>query len=88
MIMSLVLKPHKEGGPDDYQVTHGELEVGRIYRRTAALRPDSQWLWALNGILGPQELKVTGSSATRDEALAALRESWANWLSWAELSEA
>ena len=33
---------------DDYQVMHGDLKVGQIYRRKAAFRPEAQWLWALN----------------------------------------
>jgi hypothetical protein len=87
--MSLVMKPHSEGKPDDYQVTHGALEIGRIYKRSAAHRPDTEWLWVFNGVpFQPGDLKITGLSLTRDDAFAALCETWASWLSWAQLSEA
>jgi hypothetical protein len=84
----LVLKPKGDGSEDD-RVMHGDLEVGQIYRRKAALRPESQWLWALNGVPdGPHGLAVTGLAATLDEAMAALKERWGKWLASADLSEA
>jgi hypothetical protein len=85
----LVLKPKGEGSEDDYRVLHGELEVGQIYKRKVALRPETQWLWALNGVPeGPLGLSVTGLAATLDEAIAAFKERWGKWLASADLSEA
>ncbi len=85
--MSIVLKAN--GSDDDYQVLHGELQVGQIYRRKVALRPEAQWLWALNGVpQGPPDLAFTGLAGSLDEALAALKERWSMWLASAELSEA
>jgi hypothetical protein len=85
--MSLVLNP-KADAADDYHVLQGELQVGQIYKRKAALRPETQWLWALNGVpQGPNGLALTGLAATLDEAMAALKERWAKWLASAELSE-
>jgi hypothetical protein len=87
--MSLVLKPNADGSADEYRVLHGALQIGQIYKRRAALRPDTQWLWALNGVPeAPPGLVFTGLAATRDEAMAALRERWSKWLASAELSEA
>jgi hypothetical protein len=77
--MSLVLNPIT-GATDKYHVLHGELQVGQIHRRKAAIRPEAQWLWALNGV------PDAGLAATRDEAMAALKERWAKWLALAELS--
>jgi len=85
--MSLLLKP-KANDADDYHVLDGELQVGKIYKRKAALRPEAQWLWALNGVPeGPDGLTLTGLAATLDEAIAALNETWIKWLASAELSE-
>ena len=47
--MSIVLKPNA-AATDDYHVMHGELQIGQIYKRKAAIRPEAQWLWALNGV--------------------------------------
>jgi hypothetical protein len=77
--MSLVLDPIAEGA-DNYHVLHGELKVGQVYKRKAAIRPETQWLWALNGVA------EAGLAATRDEAMAALKERWAKWLASAGLS--
>jgi hypothetical protein len=87
--MPLVLKPKGERSEDDYRVLHGELEVAQIYKRKVALRPETQWLWALNGVPeGPHGLAVTGLAASVDEAIAALKERWGKWLASANLSEA
>ena len=86
--MSLVLNPRAES-TDDYNVLHGELQVGQIYKRKAALRPESQWLWALNGVpLGSDIDALTGLAATLDESMVALTKTWAKWLASAELLEA
>ena len=85
--MSLVLKASGEAD-DDYQVTHGDLKVGQIYRRKAALRPEAQWLWALNGVpAGSDASALAGSTATLDEAMAALQERWSKWLASSGLTE-
>jgi len=87
--MSLVLKPNADASADDYHVLHGELRIGQIYKRKVALRPEAQWLWALNGVPEfPNELAFTGLAATRDEAMAALNERWARWLASVALTEA
>ena len=46
--MSLVVKPNEDGSADDYNVIHGDLRIGQIYKRKAALKPETQWVWALN----------------------------------------
>jgi len=85
--MPLVLKPN-DLATDDYQVMHGELQIGQIYRRKAAIRSEAQWLWALNGVPAAGDgLALTGLVANLDEAVAALKESWSKWLASAELSE-
>ncbi len=87
--MSLVLQPSADGPPDHFQAVHGGLQIGEVYKRSAALRPQTQWLWTLNGIPeGPPGLALSGLTATSDEALAALEERWAMWLAWAGLAEA
>jgi hypothetical protein len=86
--MSLVLSPKGESA-DDYNVLHGELQVGQIYKRKAALRPESQWLWALNGVpAGSDTQSLTGLAATLDDSMVALKATWSKWLASAELLEA
>jgi hypothetical protein len=86
--MSLALQPSPDAA-DDYAVMHGELRVGRIYKRKMALRAEAQWLWALNGVPeGPDGYPITGLTATLEEARAALQERWEKWLEWTKLSEA
>ena len=86
--MSLVLKPNGDSSADDFHVLHGELQIGEIYKRKVALRPDAQWLWALNGVPeAPRGLIFTGLAPTLDAATAALRARWSKWLASAELSE-
>jgi hypothetical protein len=85
--MSLVLKAGV-GVTDDYHVMHGELQVGQIYKRKAALRAEAQWLWALNGVPTASDVPpLTGLAATLDEAMAALKERWSKWLASSELTE-
>ena len=85
--MSLVLKAGV-GVTDDYHVMHGELQVGQIYKRKAALRAEAQWLWALNGVPTASDAPaLTGLVATLDEAMAALKERWSEWLASSELTE-
>jgi len=84
--MSLDLGNHSDGRADDFDVFHGQLQIGRIHKRSAV--GDRAWLWALNGVIGgPSEQAISGSAATRAEALATLNESWSKWLSWANLKE-
>jgi hypothetical protein len=86
--MSLVLKPNANGAADDYRVLHGELEVGQIYKRNVALRPETQWLWALNGVPEcPNGMALTGLAASLDEAMAALKVRWSKWLVSVGLTE-
>jgi hypothetical protein len=87
--MSLALEPSGDGSPDEYIVLHGELQIGQIYKRKVALRPDTQWLWALNGVPeAPPGLGLTGLASSLADATAALKERWSEWLASAELSEA
>jgi hypothetical protein len=85
--MSLVLKARAEMA-DDYHVMSGELEVGQIYKRRAALRAEAQWLWALNGVPTTSDAPaLTGLAATLDDAMAALKERWSKWLASSKLTE-
>jgi hypothetical protein len=87
--MPLVLEPNTNDSADDYDVLHGKLHIGRIYKRKAALRPDTQWLWALNGVPScGNDFAITGLSASLEEAMTALKERWVNWLKSAGLTEA
>jgi hypothetical protein len=64
------------------------LKIGQIYKRGAAIRPEGQWIWTLNGVPdGPGRRALAGSAESRERAEAALRESWEQWLAWAGLSE-
>ena len=86
--MTLTLKPIEDSSEEDFHVVHGELRIGQIYKRKVSLRPDAQWLWALNGVPESVDgLPLTGLSAGLDEAKAALEERWRSWLAWARLKE-
>jgi hypothetical protein len=88
-VMSLELQPNPDGSPDEYQVMHGALRVGRIYKRKSVIRTETQWLWSFNPSLGgPEGMRLTGFAGTLEEAKTALREYWDRWLGWAKLSEA
>jgi len=82
--MALKLQPN-DASPDDHCVMHGDLQVGQIYKRKAPLRPESQWVWALNGL--PADSPISASAATLDEAMAGLEARWKQWLAWANLAE-
>jgi len=85
--MPLLLVP-SDDSPGDRKVMHGALVVGQIYRRSAAMRAETQWLWAINGVPGgPVGLTLTGLAATPEEGLGALTEQWAKWLEWTNLAE-
>ena len=86
--MTLFLQPNADGSVDDHDVFHGALRVGQIYKRAAALRPETQWIWTLNGVPdGPSRPALAGSAESRERAEAALQEGWEQWLAWAGLSE-
>ena len=87
--MALLLQPNTAGSPDDHHVMQGGWQVGRIYKRQNALRPETQWLWSISGVYrGPAEARFTGTSGTLDEALAAMKENWDKWLAFAQLTAA
>jgi hypothetical protein len=92
--MVLILNPNLEVSPaarvtaPDFLVLHGKLKVGRIYKREAAINPATQWVWAITGVYdGPELMARSGLTATHEEAMAALKDSWQRWLAWAQLSE-
>jgi hypothetical protein len=86
--MPLALKQITDSAEEDFHVMHGELRIGQIYKRKLSLRPDSEWLWALNGLpVSADGLPLTGLSASLDEATSALGERWKSWLAWARLKE-
>src|ERR1700712_4909342 len=86
--MSLVLRQNADGTAE-YQVFHGVLEVGQIYKRKVSLRPTTEWLWALNGVpISPGAGAFAGLAESLEHALAALGESWSRWLASAQLLEA
>jgi hypothetical protein len=87
--VSLVIKPNEDGSADDYYILHGELRIGQIYKRKVALRPEAQWVRALNGL--PQcanGISTAGLAASLDDAMAEMNARWAKWLSLAGLGEA
>jgi hypothetical protein len=86
--MPLALKQMADSSDGDFHVMCGELRIGQVYKRKVSLRPDSQWLWALNGVpVSVDGLALTGVSASLDEATSALGERWKTWLAWARLKE-
>jgi hypothetical protein len=86
--MSFLLQPNADGSPGAYDVFHRALRIGQIYKREAALRPEGQWIWSLNGVPdGPGGPVLAGSAESLEGAEAALRERWEQWLAWAGLSE-
>ena len=86
--MPLVLKQPADSSEADFHVMHGPLRIGQIYKRNISLRPDSEWLWAINGLpVSTDGLPLTGLSASLDEATSALEERWNSWLAWAQLKE-
>jgi predicted RNase H-like HicB family nuclease len=72
--------------PFDLNVMHGRLRVGRI-RRESALSPPSQWIWVVSVYDGPEAMHRSGMAATVEEAQAALKDNWQQWLVWAGLIE-
>ena len=86
-LMMLVLRPNDNGSPDDHHVMQGGWQVGRIYKRRDALRPESQWLWFISGMSRcPPAVPITGTTATQEDALAATQDAWNKLLAWAQLA--
>jgi hypothetical protein len=90
--MPLTLRPNADSPlaqrQTDHNVMSGELQVGRIYKRESATKPELQWLWAINGVhAAPDVMRVAGMRATFEEARADLSENWETWLAWAKLQE-
>jgi hypothetical protein len=84
--MDVSLRPNEQGSNEDFHVMHGELRIGQIYKRKVSLRPEAQWLWALNGLpVSIDDLPLTGVSASLEEATTAIGERWKSWLVWARL---
>ena len=85
--MALMLRPDANS-PGDQLAMHGKWEVGRIDKRPSLIGPGSRWYWALNSVPdGPKEIRLAGVTGTIDEAEAALKFSWEQWLAWAGLSD-
>jgi hypothetical protein len=91
--MDLTLKPNPNIPPSrritapDFIVMHGGLVVGWICKREAAINPASEWIWAITAVTGaPKSVRQPGSTATHDEARAALKGSWEECLEWARSS--
>ena len=86
--MALVLQANADGAPDDHLVMQGRWQLGRIYKRQNALRPETQWYWSISGVYrGTADLVLSGFGGTLDEAFAALKESRDAWLALAQLTE-
>ena len=85
--MPLVIRPNPLS-PNDRQVMHGEWQVGEIDTRPSPITGGTRCIWALNGVPAatPSTIRLAGATATLDEAEAALRASWEQWLAWAGLS--
>jgi hypothetical protein len=85
--MALVLRPDDDS-PGSHKVMHGDWQVGQIDKRPSYTGNEPRWLWALNGVPGgPREIRLSGVTATIDEAEAELKKSWDQWLEWAGLSD-
>jgi hypothetical protein len=89
--MPLTFIPNPDSEPaqrhTDQLVMCGKLPVGRIYKREPA--SGVQWLWTINGVqrAGPDVMRVSGMTASLDQARAELKENWEKWLAWANLQE-
>jgi hypothetical protein len=91
--MDLTLKPNPSVPPSrritapDFIVMHGGFVVGRICKREAAIDPASEWIWVITAVTGaPNSVRQSGSTATYEEALAALKGGWEECLPWARSS--
>jgi hypothetical protein len=91
--MDLTLKPNPNVPPSrqitapDFIVRHGGLVVGRICKRESAIDPASEWIWVITAVTGAHNsFRQSGSTATYEEALAALKDSWEGCRAWARSS--
>jgi hypothetical protein len=91
--MDLTLKPNPNVPPSrritapDFIVVDGRFVVGRICKREAAINPACGWIWAITAATGPpNSVRQSGSTATYEEALATLNDSWERCLAWARSS--
>ena len=67
--------------PDDYDVIDADgRDIGRIFKARAGVPPDHTWMWTITGAIVAPDLPNHGFAATRDEAKAALAETWRAWL--------
>jgi hypothetical protein len=86
--MALQFRPNVTGSADEYQVLHGNWQIGQIIKRISALDPKRQWLWALNGVPdGPDNMSRTGFSESLDAAKAEFTDCWERWLGWAGFAQ-
>jgi hypothetical protein len=85
--MAPTLRPANDS-PGDYHLMHGQWQIGQIDRRPSLTGPGYRWIWALNGIpVGiPKGMRLAGVAGTLEEAQVAFRESWEEWLAWANLA--
>jgi hypothetical protein len=82
---ALLLRPDADV-PGNHQVVLGQWQVGKICHRPPLTGTEPRWIWALNGVPGgPKGLRLMGVARTLDAAQAELKESWAQWLTWANL---
>jgi hypothetical protein len=90
--MDLTVIPNTEAStvpgitPVDLSVMHGQLRVGRI-RSDGTRTPGAKFIWILSTYDSPDGMRRSGVAATIEDARAALKDSWQQWLAWAGLSE-
>jgi hypothetical protein len=86
--MAPTLRPANNGSQGDYHVMQGEWQIGQIDKRPSLIGPGDRWLWALNGIPAgiPKEMGIAGIAETLEEAQAALKKTWEEWMAWANLA--
>ena len=83
LTLSQNLEKHTPETPNFFAMS-SNLKVGRIYKR-----PETGWLWALNGVYGgPKSMRIAGMAATREQAQSELQTSWEAWMAWAGLQDA
>jgi hypothetical protein len=89
MFMALALRS-VVGSPGGQHVMHGEWQVGQIEKRPALIGTESRWIWSLNGVPWgtPKEMRLAGVARSLDEATAQLKNSFEQWLAWAQLTDA
>ena len=71
---------HRKGGQwndDDYDVTHEDVTVGRIFKASAGAPGAEPWFWSIvfhHRRPGPPVHQ--GYTASREDAMAAFRAAW------------